>query len=128
MKKMILLACVFCLASIVSNVCGQSINNRNWKAFFPDEINDTLTLHIHSDSSFVTNSKGEVMLRTNCIIKADTLTLSDYGEGEHTCPNALGKYKINLNGKSLMFSLIDDSCDGRAHALDGVKWTEAGKL
>ena len=128
MKKMILLACVFCLASIVSNVCGQSINNRNWKAFFPDEINDTLTLHIHSDSSFVTNSKGEVMLRTNCIIKADTLTLSDYGEGEHTCPNALGKYKINLNGKSLMLSLIDDSCDGRAHALDGVKWTEAGKL
>ena len=128
MKKMILLACVFCLAAIVSNVCGQSINNRNWKAFFPAEINDTLTLHVHSDSSFVTNSKGEVMLRTNCIIKADTLTLSDYGESEHTCPNALGKYKINLNGKSLTLSLIDDSCDGRAHALDGVKWTEAGKL
>jgi len=128
MKKMILLAGAFCFTLVASHVCAQSINNRNWKAFFTDPINDTLTLHVHSDSSFVTNSKGEVMLRTNCILNADTLTLSDYGEGEHTCPDAKGKYKINLNGKSLTLSLIDDPCDGRAHALDGVKWTEAGKL
>jgi hypothetical protein len=128
MKRMLLLAGIFCFASLASHVCAQSINNRNWKAFFGGEINDTLTLHVHSDSSFVTNTRGEVMLRTNCIIKADTLTLSDYGESEHTCPNALGKYKINLNGQSLTLSLIDDPCDGRAHALDGVKWTEVGKL
>jgi hypothetical protein len=128
MKKIILLAGVFCVASFASLVYAQSINNRNWKAFFPGEINDTLTLHVHSDSSFVTNSKGEVMIRTNCILNADTLTLSDYGEGEHSCPDAKGKYKINLNGKSFTLSLIDDPCDGRARALDGVKWTEAGKL
>ena len=128
MKKIILLAGVFYVASFASHVYAQSINNRNWKAFFPGEINDTLTLHVHSDSSFVTNSKGEVMIRTNCILNADTLTLSDYGEGEHSCPDAKGKYKINLNGKSLTLSLIDDPCDGRARALDGVKWTEAGKL
>ena len=128
MKKMILLAGVFCFTLVASHVCAQSINNRNWKAFFADPINDTLTLHVHSDSSFVTDSKGEVMLRTNCILKADTLTLSDYGEGEHTCPDAKGKYKISLNGKSFTLSLIDDPCEGRAHALNGVKWTEVGKL
>jgi len=128
MKKMILLAGVFCLASIASKVCAQSINNRDWKAYFADPINDTLMLHIHSDSSFVTNSKGEVMLRTNCILTKDTLTLADYSEGEHSCPDAKGKYKVALNGKSFTLSLIDDPCEGRARALDGVKWTEVGKL
>jgi len=127
MKKTILLAGVFCIL-VASHVCAQSINNRNWKAYFADPINDTLTLHIHSDSSFVTNSKDEVFLRTNCIINRDTLTLSDYGEGEHSCPDAKGKYKISLNGNSFTLSLIDDACDGRAQALNGVKWTEAAKL
>lgn len=128
MKKMILLAGVFCISLMTSHVCAQSIDNRNWKAYFADPINDTLTLHVHSDSSFVTNSSGEVFLRTNCILNHDTLTLSDYGEGEHSCPDAKGKYKINLNGKSFTLSLIDDPCDGRAQALNGVKWTEAAKL
>jgi len=128
MKRMLLLAGIFCFASLASHVCAQSINNRNWKAFFGGEINDTLTLHVHSDSSFVTSSKGEVMLRTNCIISGDTLTLADYSEGEHSCPEAKGKYKINLDGKNLTLSLIDDACEGRARALDGVKWTEVGKL
>ena len=128
MKKVILFGGFFCLTLLICHVRAQSINNRNWKAFFADPINDTLTLHVHSDSSFVTDSKGEVMLRTNCILTGDTLTLSDYGEGEHTCPDAKGKYKISLNGQSFTLSLIDDGCEGRARALDGVKWTEVGKL
>ena len=78
MKKMFLIAGLFCLA-LTSHLHAQSINNRNWKAYIADPINDTLVLHIHSDSSFVTNSKGEVMIKTNCIIAGDTLTLSDYG-------------------------------------------------
>jgi len=128
MKKIILFGGFFCLTLFVCGVRAQSINKRNWKAFFSDPINDTLTLHVHSDSSFVTSSKGEVMLRTNCIISGDTLTLADYSEGEHSCPEAKGKYKINLDGKNLTLSLIDDACEGRARALDGVKWTEVGKL
>ena len=127
MKKGILFSGIFFLTLFACHVQAQSINNRNWKAFFSDPINDTLTLHVHSDSSFVTTSNGDVIIRTNCIINADTLTLSDYGEGEHSCPNANGKYKITLDGKSFMLSLIDDPCDGRAHALNGVKWTEVAK-
>jgi hypothetical protein len=128
MKKMILLAGAFCFTAIASQAYAQSINNRNWKAYFADPINDSLTLHVHADSSFVTDSKGEVMVRTNCILSADTLTLADYSEGEHSCPDAKGKYKINLSGKTFTLSLIDDACEGRARALDGVKWTEVGKL
>jgi len=127
MKKLFLLAAVVCSTLMTSTVSAQTINNRDWKAFFADPINDTLTLHIRADSSFVTTSKGDIMLRTNCIIIHDTLTLSDYGDSEHSCPDK-GKYKINLNGKSFTLSLIDDACEGRAQALNGVKWTEVGKL
>lgn len=127
MKKLFLLASVVCSILMTSTVSAQSINKRDWKAYFADPINDTLTLHIRADSSFVTTSKGDVMLRTNCIITGDTLTLSDYNDSEHACPEK-GKYKINLNGKSFTLTLIDDPCDGRAQALNGVKWTEVGKL
>ena len=125
MKKLIVLACSLFLASSLSHLNAQSINNRNWKAFFNEPFNDTLVFHVHSDSSFVTNNKGGQLLRTSCTIIGDTLILSDYGTGEHSCPDMKGKYKIQTNGNSFRLALIEDPCDGRARALDGVKWTEA---
>src|SRR5258705_2966919 len=97
MKKIILFAGLFCLTSTLFQLHAQSINNSNWKAFFGDPFNDTLIIHIHGDSSFVTKSNGEVLVRSNYTIAGDTITISDYGTGEYTCP-AKGKYKINLNG------------------------------
>src|SRR5215831_5757512 len=96
MKKLILFVGLLCFGTLASHLRAQSINNRNWKAFFADPFNDTLTFHIRSDTSFVSNSKGEVLLHTNCKINADTLTLLDYGTGEYTCPDMTGQYKINL--------------------------------
>jgi hypothetical protein len=127
MKKLILLAGVLCVISVTSQLHAQSINNRNWKAFFADPLNDTLTLHIHSDSSFVTTSSGQVMLHTNCMILADTLTLLDYPTSEHACPDSKGKYKITVNGNSFTMTLIDDPCEGRAQILNGRQWFEAPK-
>src|SRR5262249_33685738 len=97
MKNIILFASLFFVMSLISQVHAQSINNRNWKAYFADPLNDTITLHIRSDTSFVTTSKGDVMLQTNCMISADTLTLSDYATSEHACVDSKGKYKISLN-------------------------------
>ena len=125
MKKIILFAGFFFFASIISH--AQSINNRNWKAYISDPVNDTATFHIQSDSSFVTNSKGEVMVRNKCMFTGDTLTIVDQGTEEQGCPDMKGKYKINLNGNSFTLTLIDDPCDGRAHALEGRKWVESAK-
>ncbi len=125
MKKMFVIVGLFCLA-LMSHLHAQSVNNRNWKAYIADPINDTLVLHIHSDSSFVTNSKGEVIVKTNCTIVSDTLTLSDYGSGEHDCPDP-GKYKIDLKDKSFTLTPVSDPCEGRAQALNGLKWTEVLK-
>ncbi len=127
MKKIILFTGLFCFASIASNLCAQSINNKDWKAYFSEPFNDTLTLHIRTDSSFVTTSTGNILVRTKCQITGDTFTLSDYGTGEYVCPDMIGKYKFSVKGNTFTATLIEDACEGRAQALNGVMWTESPK-
>ena len=128
MKKMILFSGFLCLVLMSSQLHAQSINNRNWVASFGDPINDSLTLHIQSDSSFVATSKGDVIIHTTCTVKGDTLTILDHGGGEHECPDMKGTYKINLAGNTLTLTTIDDACEGRGQALNGTKWTEVPKV
>ena len=64
---------LICLSFLFSH--SQSIDNRNWKAYLTAPINDTVTFHLNFDSSFITNSNGEVVIRLSCIITADTLTM-----------------------------------------------------
>ena len=127
MKKIILITGLFLLVSSVFHLQAQSINNKNWKAYLAEPFNDTLTFHVQSDSSFVTLSNGEVLVRTNCKIIGDILTLTDYSTGEYSCPDVTGKYKLNLSGDSFTLTFIEDPCEGRAHSLDGLKWIKASK-
>jgi hypothetical protein len=127
MKKIILIPALFFLMSMLGKLDAQSINNKNWKAFFSEPFNDTLILHLHGDSSSVTLSNGQVLVQSKCTITDETLILSDYSTGQYSCPDVTGKYKINLKGDILTFTLIEDACEGRAQALDGIKWTKASK-
>ena len=127
MKKIILFAGFFCLASTVSHLHAQSLNNTKWKTFFSDPFYDTLTIHIQGDTSFVTKSRGEVLVRSKYTIAGDTLSISDYGTGEYTCPDMKGIYKMNLSTDILIFTFIEDPCEGRAQALNGTKWIKASK-
>lgn len=127
MQKIILVAGLFLLASALSNLNAQSINNKNWKAWLAEPFNDTLTFHIQSDSSFVTTSSGEVLVQNKCKITGDTISITDYSTGQYSCPDATGKYKINLSGDSFTLTLIEDACEGRGQALHGLKWIKASK-
>jgi len=127
MKKIILTAGLFLLISAAFHIEAQSIINKNWKAYFAEPFNDTLTLHIRTDSSFVTLSNGEVLVQSTCKITGDIVTLTDYSTGQYSCPDVTGKYKINLSGDSFTLTLIEDSCEGRGQALNGVKWVRAAK-
>jgi hypothetical protein len=126
-KKIILAAGLFLLASAVFHLQAQSINNKNWKAYIAEPFNDTLTLHIQTDSSFVTLSNGEVLVRSACKITGDIITIADYSTGQYSCPDMTGKYKINLSGDSFTLTLIEDPCEGRGQALNGLKWIKASK-
>ena len=125
MKKSILITALICLASLASQ--SQSIDSKNWKAHLPAPINDTVTLHLNSDSSFIANSDGQVVIRMSCMIVGNTLTLVNQDPGEHGCPNQKGTYTINYKGKDFTLSVVSDPCEGRAHALTGVTWTESAK-
>ena len=125
MKKVILFAGFICFFSTLCQ--AQSVDNRNWKAYLEAPINDTVTFHIHSDSSFVTNSNGEVVIRVNCAITRDSLTIVNQDGAETGCPDQKGKYKIDLKENNFKLTLIEDACEGRAQALNGVIWTESAK-
>jgi len=122
MKKTILITAVALFTSLLSHLNAQSINNKDWRAYLDAPISDTVTFHIHSDSSFVTNSNGEVVIRIRCTVSGDTLTIVNQDAEQHGCPDQMGKYKIETTNDSFTLTQIEDECEGRSRALQGVKW------
>jgi len=123
--KHLLVAILFFLATaLLSRADAQSLVNTNWKAYIGEPVNDTLVLHIKADSSFVTDRSGAAVVRSVCKIKGDTLSLDDV-DGQFACPSMVGRYKVAQTGEQLVFTLIDDPCDGRAGALPATKWMRA---
>jgi hypothetical protein len=122
MKPILLFTGLIFFVSALSHLQAQSIDNKNWKAYLEAPISDTVTFHIHSDSSFVTNSNGDVVIRLRCSVAGDTLTIVNQDGEETGCPDQKGKYRINLNDDVLILTLIDDACEGRSRALQGIKW------
>jgi hypothetical protein len=120
MKKITLLVLVLSFAGVTS-LHAQSLSNTNWKTYIGDPLNDTITLHIKTDSSFVTGKSGEVMVRSLFKLSTDTLTLTDV-DGPNACPAQAGKYKLGLTVDTLIFTLISDDCEGRAGVLNNLKW------
>ena len=115
-------ACFFLvLALLAVRSHGQSLVNTNLRTYIGDPVNDSVTLHIKPDSSFVTLASGAVVVRSHCKISGDTLSLDDY-DGQFMCPNSVGRYKLTKTGNIISFTLIDDPCDGRAQSLGGSKW------
>lgn len=129
MKKIALLTFVLLIGLLSGQVQAQSqassLKNTNWKLYVPD-LNDSITLHIQVDSSFASTGTGDVVVRSVCHLSGDTLSLVDY-DGQYACPNATGKYKVDLSAdaNALTLTLIDDPCDGRVNAINKMKWTRA---
>jgi len=113
--------------SILSGTYAQSIDRKTWKAYLDSPINDTVSFHLNSDSSFMTNSSGQVVIRVSCTIAGDTLTLVNREAEEHDCPDQKGVYTINFKDNGFTLNLVNDTCEGRAHALAGVTWIESTK-
>jgi hypothetical protein len=127
MQKALVLVALLTGALISAHAQSQlpSLKNTNWKLFVPD-LNDSITLHIKTDSSYVTTTAGDPVVRSVCKVSADTLCFTDY-DGQYACPNQTGKYKISLSddASSMTLTLIEDPCDGRANAINKLKWIRA---
>ena len=124
MKHLFLSLTLLAATALLSRADAQSFANTNWKAYIGDPVNDTLVLHIKADSSFVTDRTGTAVVRSVFKMSGDTLSLTDF-DGEYACPSMTGKYKVAQTGDQLVFTLIDDPCDGRAGTLPNTKWMKA---
>jgi hypothetical protein len=122
MKKLLAIALFLFAVTTASTLHAQSLTNSNWKCFFP-QLGDTLTLHFRTDSSFVTNTVGDVVVRSLWKLSGDTVTLNDY-DGQYACLNLPGRYLLVLADGILVFKLVEDNCEGRPGSLSEAKWTK----
>src|SRR5579862_2746832 len=120
MKKLFLLTVVFFAMSTSVKLNAQSLVNTAWKGYFGDPINDTLTLHYQKDTFYVTNTAGDLLVRSILKVSKDTMTVTDF-DGQYMCPQSDGVYKYVIDGDNLNFVLVSDACDGR-NAITQVKW------
>ncbi|GAC1424728.1 MAG: hypothetical protein NVSMB67_25460 [Flavisolibacter sp.] len=124
--KLIILFLSFLLVSSQSDLKAQSLANTNWKAFFASPLNDTITIHFKTDSSFVTTSKGESVVSSKLILSDDTVSFEDY-DGIYACAGMQGKYKYSVSNGQLNFKLVDDPCDGR-QAITEINWMKSSTM
>ncbi len=99
---------------------AQTLQNTSFKLYV-DQLNDTITLHVVKDSSWVTQGRGGVVVRSLFTVSKDTLTMQDY-EGQYACPGQKGVYTFKLTENSLTMYLVADPCDGRVGTINGAKW------
>ena len=119
---MLLLTFIFFTIGAI-NLKAQSLVNTAWKGYFGDPINDTLTLHYQKDTFYVTNTNGDMIVRSVLKISKDTMTVTDF-DGQYMCPQSDGVYKYTINGDNLNFVLVTDPRDGR-NAITQIKWIRA---
>ncbi|HXB92600.1 MAG TPA: hypothetical protein VNU72_09935 [Puia sp.] len=124
MKKLTLLT-VLALAAGVFHANAQSLRNTAWKTYITT-ASDSMTLHIGTDSSWVTTGGGDVVVRSLCHVSKDTITLDDF-DGQYMCPNQKGVYTYTLKDDKLVLNLVNDGCDGRATGINGVAWIRISK-
>lgn len=127
MNKTLLLTALLFTGILSTNAQSKipSLKNTNWKLFIPD-LNDSITLHIKTDSSCVTTGTGDTVLKSVCKVWSDTLSFTDY-DGQYACPSGTGKYKISLSDDitTMTLTLIEDPCDNRSAAINKNKWVRA---
>jgi len=125
MQKSAVLFFVVILFAGAGRLQAQSLQHTAWKLYL-DALHDTLTMHIGADTSYTTNSSGELIVRSTCKIVNDTVKLRDFA-GEYYCPDGEGVYRFTVEGDYLSLTLVKDPCGNRSASIDGVKWRKTNE-
>lgn len=73
------------------------------------------------DGTHSVSADGRVVVKGSYTVTQDQIALTDK-EGDYACLDNTGKYKWKVEGKSLKFEKVEDTCDGRVSALSGSTW------
>lgn len=97
-----------------------SLKNTVWK-FYVQQLNDTLTMHFGTDTTWTTSGTGEMIVRSLWKESKDTLWIDDI-DGTYPCPGQQGVYRRVNDGDTMSWILVSDLCEGRAGTLNGIKF------
>ena len=125
MRKSISLAIIVLVALVAGAFQGnaQSLHNTDWKAYIT-ALSDTITLHIGTDTSWVTVTSGDVVVRSLFHVSGDTLSMQDF-DGQYACQNGAGTYQYTIKEDKLVMKMVTDPCDGRVGSINGIVWDKA---
>jgi hypothetical protein len=121
MRKTLLF--VVLLLAGAAGLHAQSLKGTSWKLYV-DELHDTVTFHVGTDSAYTTDGSGEIVVQSLCKISKDTITLKDIG-GKYACPSEAGVYTFAFIADTLTLTLVNDPCDNRSGAINGARWVRA---
>ncbi|HJZ67080.1 MAG TPA: hypothetical protein VKF81_02960 [Blastocatellia bacterium] len=77
----------------------------------------------YDDAGKVTVSRnGEVLVESTYKVVKDELEVRDEKGALACAPEQTGKYKWKMEGKRLVFTKVEDQCEGRATALTTQIW------
>ena len=99
-------------------VQAQTLKNTSWK-FYVQQLNDSFTMRLGTDTTFVTAGTGELVIRTSYQLIKDTLKIKDI-DGQYACPDGEGVYRYVVDGDKLNLFMIADPCTERAGVYNGI--------
>jgi hypothetical protein len=112
---------VFVLSAGTNTLRAQSsLKNTAWK-FYVDALHDTLVMHFAVDTSTVSSSTGDLVVRSTYKTVGDTVKIKDV-DGQYPCMDGEGVYKYVVDGDTLTFVLATDPCSNRSGALVETKF------
>lgn len=123
MRKSVLVLLVFFLCAGAGRVSAQSLQNTAWK-FYVEELHDTLTMHLGTDTTFSTSSSGDLIVRSLYRVVKDTIKLKDV-DGQYPCMEGEGVYRYSIEGDYMKFILVNDPCQNRSDALKDCRFLKA---
>jgi hypothetical protein len=121
---------VFALMLVCSFASAQEWAGTYTTTISPADVPPEMTAAVGSwelilgdEGEFTTSQNGEVVVRGTYAVSGDQMSFSD-AEGKMACAKeqASGSYKPALDGGTLSFTLVEDTCAGRrivltSHAL-----------
>jgi hypothetical protein len=118
MRQIVVLFVVILNGAGGNFVQAQTLKNTSWK-FFVQQLNDSLTMRLGTDTSFTTSGAGELVIRANYQLIKDTLKIKDI-DGQYACPDGEGVYRFVIDGDKLNLFMITDPCNERAGVFNGI--------
>lgn len=112
MKMLVKVVALICCFS-ASSLMAQSVVG-DWKHLFSSPDGDfPLTLSFGEDGTYSVDmgQDGSTELKGSYTVKGDQITMQDT-EGEMMCDQK-GIYSFKVEGKSMVFTRIEDACEGR---------------